>query len=112
MDGAEKCLGPGICKGHGMPAGIAVCQYSDLNEKHKPEKPAGGAAACPECGNEALKKLKPPRQGKSEMEHTTVPKQQRSDAPLDANLDQQTGKDAQSISALDLDKMRDDIKVY
>jgi hypothetical protein len=38
---AERCLGPGICAGHGMPADTAVCQFP-MAPQEKYEVPCTG----------------------------------------------------------------------
>ena len=82
---AEKCLGPGICAGHGMPADTAVVQFPNASPETflVPSAGAGhgmtgvgtgqfpsavcpgpgicpGAATCPSCKKDVLHQIRSP----------------------------------------------------
>jgi len=93
-----------------MPAGIAVCQYPETNDSRRSTKPKGGLADCPACGNN-VKNLEPPLQtspsGKKRSKENSA-----SDPPADPReLDVKEFKSADALPTLDLDKMREDMKV-
>ncbi|CAL8125231.1 unnamed protein product [Orchesella dallaii] len=135
--GQDICMGPGVCTGHGMPAGIAVCQFPEASKNMQgptatgavmPYVPEGsvcpgpgvcpGSAVCPHCqglgkfGGEA-------GQPGTGLQALRAPGERKpgeaagpatTGATMVSELDEALLKEMKSLMLLDLEKIREDMR--
>ncbi len=128
---AEKCIGPGVCTGHGMPAEVAVCQFPQATQEKYEQAGIGksyvinpapkgshgpgvcpGADVCPACKDDIVHHLRvPPAHGRMVEQPLNVEKPFVAGlSPSNENL---LAREAHSMVLLpkDLDDLRQKVKV-
>lgn len=122
VGGPEQCFGPGICTGHGMPAGIAVVQFPESKDKSMtPVGPDGeeikfcpgppicpGKDICPYCkvGKDGLAALK----GLEKKPDTAEGQLAIGDGTGISELGDSLLQEMKSLMLLDLEKIRDEMR--